>query len=187
MKSLLAWMFVVMATAAWAETPEQRARMYFSDIEHGRYAEAAGHIEPSQLKEFRNLMGFYLELPPEPRKQFIDTFFGANHSPESLQRMNDVEFFSAILGFMLRQFEATGGLHLDSLEILGGVREGKTTIHLVTRNRVSVGAVTAETMDVLSLRKVGGQWRVMMSSNIKGLPEQLKAAFGSMNAPRPGP
>jgi hypothetical protein len=53
MRLISALVLLILAPAVRAETPEQRARMYFSAIGEGKYTEAAGHVEPGQLKEFR--------------------------------------------------------------------------------------------------------------------------------------
>jgi hypothetical protein len=123
-------------------------------------------------------MEFYKAIPEQNRNQFIETFFGAEYTVESLEKLNDTEFFSGIFNAIMKQIGASGDLNFDGLEILGGVNEGKDITHLVTRNRVSVGEIEMETMEVLSLKKHGDDWKIMLSGKISGLPAQLKAAFG---------
>lgn len=176
MKYLLT-IVLLLTSAVCAETPAERAKVYFSDIENRNFAAAAGHFDPDHLKEFRVMMGFYKEIPPKAQSQFIQTFFGADQTVEKLEKIDDVEFFTGVFNFIMRQADAAGGLSFDGLEILGEVKEGKDISHLVTRNRISVGEIEIEAMEVVSLKKVGSEWRIMMSGKIKGLPDQLKAAF----------
>lgn len=55
---------------------------------------------------------------------------------------------------------------------------GKDVAHVVTRNKVSVGEIEVEAMEVVSFRKVGSEWKALMLGKIKGLASQLKAALG---------
>jgi hypothetical protein len=177
----LVLILVLFSNFASAETSTDRAKMYFSDIENRNFTAAAEHFDPVQLKEFRKMMEFYKEIPPEAQKQFIQTFFGAEQTLESMETVTDTEFFSGLFSFIMKQADAAGGLSFDGIEILGEVKEGKHVSHLVTRNRVSVGELEMEAMEVISLKKVGDEWRVLMSGKIKGLPQQLKAAFNAQN------
>ena len=36
-----------------------------------------------------NMMEFYKEVPPEAQAQFIQTFFGADQTVESVEQLND--------------------------------------------------------------------------------------------------
>tara|TARA_R110002049_G_scaffold124997_25_gene280597 strand:- start:4029 stop:4400 length:372 start_codon:yes stop_codon:yes gene_type:complete len=89
----------------------------------------------------------------------------------------DVEFFASIFNFVMQQADQAGGINFEGVEILGEVKEGDNIAHLVTRNRVSVGEMEVEAMEVVSLKKNGEDWRMLMAGNIKGLPAQLNAVF----------
>jgi len=148
----LVLILLLVSNTAWAETPEERAKLYFTDIESGNFVAAAKHFDPSQLKEFRSTMEFYKEIPVR-------------------------DHFAKLFTFMMRQADAVGGLNFDGLEILGGVKEGSDISHLVTRNRVTVGKLNVEAMEVVSLMKSGDEWRILMSGQIKGFADQLRATF----------
>ncbi len=173
----LVLILLLVSNTAWAETPEERAKLYFTDIESGNFVAAAKHFDPSQLKEFRSTMEFYKEIPVRDQTEFIQTFFGADQTTESLDKISDVDFFAKLFTFMMRQADAVGGLNFDGLEILGGVKEGSDISHLVTRNRVTVGKLNVEAMEVVSLMKSGDEWRILMSGQIKGFADQLRATF----------
>ena len=176
MKYLLL-ILLLLTSAASAETPEERAELYFSDIESGNFSAVAKHFDPSQLKTFRSRMGFYKEIPARDQAEFIQTFFDAGQTVDSLDKISDSDFFAGLFKFTMRQAEAAGNLNFDGLEILGEVKEGSDVTHLVTKNRVRVGETNLEAMKVVSLKKNGKDWHIMMSEQIQGLPDQLKAAF----------
>lgn len=166
----------MIAQVSFAETASDRAKMYFEDLQQGKYKVAASHFDPSQLKEFRQMMEFYKALPEEHSKRFVQTFFGENQSVDKVAKLSDAEFFAGMLTFIMRQAQAAGGVDFNGFQVLGEVPEGEV-IHLVTRNQVSVGHISTEAMEVVSLKKNGDEWRMLMSGKVKGLPNQIKAAF----------
>ena len=172
---------VFLSGFAWADTPEAVALAYFSDLESGNYAAAAEKFDPEQLAEFRTQMEFYKEIPLDAQSQFIQMFFGSADSVESIDKLTDVEFFSGLFVFMQRQVELAGRLSFDGIEILGSVEEGEDVSHLVTRNRVSVEEIEIEALEVVSLKKQGEKWYMMLQGQLKGLPQQLKIGFGAAN------
>jgi len=177
MKILIPILLLV-SNLAWAETSAEFAKAYFGDLESGNFEAAAEKFDPEQLNEFRTMMEFYKEIPAQAQTQFIQTFFGPDQTIETVDKATDVQFFSGVFSFIMRQAEAAGGLNFDGFEILGEVMEGDV-VHLVTRNRVSVGELEMEAMEVVSVKKQGDSWKLMLSGKMKGLPEQLKAAFGA--------
>ncbi len=168
---------LLFTSLSWGETSTERAKIYFSAIESRDFSAAAGHFDPDHLREFRHMMEFYKEIPPEVQIQLIQALFGADQTVESLDKISDVEFFAGVFNFIMRQVDAAGGLNFDGVEILGEVKEGDDISHLVTRSRVSVGKIEMEAMEVISLKKSREGWRVLMSGKIKGLPDQLKRTF----------
>lgn len=177
MKFIIVLAVSLVSHVCLAETAIERTELYFDDLKARQYKAAASHFDPEQLKEFRVMMEFYKEIPEEPQREFIKAFFGEHQSTESVQALSDTEFFAGMFIFIMQRAEATGGLNFDGLEILGTVAEGEDKAHLVTRNRISMGEVEIEAMEVVSLKKYGNNWKVMMSGRIKGLPAQLKSAF----------
>lgn len=176
--TLLSLILLACPLMAFAETPEERAELYFADVQRLDFDAAVGHYDPDGLREFREEFSFYKELPAQQQAQFIQTFFGPMETVESVRKLSDQAFFAAIFKFVMRQAEAAGGLNFDELEILGGVPEGDDVRHLVTRNRVSVGEIQVEAMEVVSLKQHGEEWRILMSGKLKGMADQMKAALG---------
>lgn len=177
MKKLIFLIAILLSTHTTAETSKERTIMYFNDLQSGNYLNAASHFDPQQLKEFRTMMEFYKEMPAEMQNKFLATFYGPGSTVESISKFDDSQFFAAMFGFIMRQAESIGGINFDATEILGAVQEGNNIEHLVTRSKVSAGELDMEAMEVVSLVKRGGRWYIMMSGKIKGLPQQIKAAF----------
>ena len=94
--------------------------------------------------------------------------------------MSDSEFFASFLRAALAQAEAIGTIDFDDMEILGEVMEGPDLAHVVTRNTVSVGEVEVEGMEVVSCRKQGDEWKLLVSTQMKGLANQIRAALAQV-------
>lgn len=168
---------------SYAETAIERAHQYFDDLKAYKFIDAASHFDTDQLKEFRSLMEFYKEIPAEAQAHFITTFFGKDHTHHTLSELSDLEFFAGVFDFLMKQADAMGGLNFENIEILGEVPEGDNLVHLVTRNKVIMGEIELESMEVVSLKKNDHTWKVMLNSQIKGLPAQIKAAFHRSSQP----
>lgn len=176
-KFLLVLLMLFLSNNTWSETPAERAQMFFNDMKKRHFSMLSDHFDPVQLKEFRAMMQFYKEIPEQAKSQAIQSIFGADQTLESVEKMTDAQFFTKLMELVMRRAEAFGKLTIDSVEILGGVEEGDDIRHLVTRTRVSVGELTTTKMEVLSLKRFGDEWRIQLSGKMKGLPNQLKAAF----------
>jgi len=50
----------------------------------------------------------------------------------------------------------------------------------VTRNQVTVGDVKVEGMEVVSCKKRGDEWKLLVSTQMKGLANQIRAAITSV-------
>lgn len=171
------WMVLLFTSLnAFAKTPSEVAANYYGALKQKDYVAAAKFFAPSALAEFRQNLAFMNELPDGGGK-FFGTFFGAGASKESVGKLSNVDFFAAFMRAVMAQAETVGGANFGKMEILGEVPEGKDKVHVLSRNRVSVGELEMESMDVASVALVDGEWKMLMSGKIKGMAAQLKAAL----------
>jgi hypothetical protein len=49
---------------------------------------------------------------------------------------------------------------------------------VVTRNKVGVGELKIESMEVMSFKKTADGWKALLNGEMTGVAAQLKAAFG---------
>ncbi len=109
------------------------------------------------------MLDFGDALPKEEAKQFYLTFFGEHASEETVSKMSDLDFFSQFLSFTTKQVEAAGEISFHKLEILGEIPVGDTIMHVLTRSNISVGDIEVESMEVISFRKIEGEWKALLS------------------------
>lgn len=162
-----------------ATAPETTAAFY-AQLQKGDFEAAAGYFDPPALTEFRQSLNIINDAPPAAQQQFREAFFGAGATAESIAKMSDRQFFASFLRSAITQAEALGRVNFDDLEILGEVMEGPDVAHVVTRNQVTVGDVKVEGMEVVSCKKRGDEWKLLVSTQMKGLANQIRAALSSV-------
>jgi hypothetical protein len=126
------------------------------------------------------MMSFVTEFPEDEQDGFYATFFGSDASKDSVAKLSDAQFFAGFLAAAASGLDSKtqADLSLGDIKVLGEVPEGPNVAHVVTRSKGKVGDVDVESMDVLSFTKSNGVWRVMLSGELKGIPQQLRAALG---------
>ena len=144
-------------------TAPETTSAFFEQLQKGNYEAAAAFFDPPAVKEFRESLNIIDEAPLAAQSQFREAFFGAGATAESIAKLSDLEFFSFFLKAALGQAEALGTANFDSMEVLGEVMEGPDLAHVVTRTKVSVGEIEVEGMEVVSCRKRGDEWKLLLS------------------------
>jgi len=168
---------LLLSSSAFAKTASEMATEYFGTLQQKDYGRAATFFDPAALGEFRQIMSFVNEISDEGQQQFYTIFFGPEANRQSTGKLSDADFFAAFLRATMAQAEKLGGVNFEKMEILGEVMEGKDVAHVVTRNKVSVGEVEVEAMEVISFKKIGSDWKALLSGKIKGMANQLKATL----------
>ncbi len=164
-------------SSVYAETASETAAEYFNVLKKKHYNTAATYFDPTALNDFRQTMSFINEIPAEAQQEFFQVFFGPGANQKSISELSDTDFFASFLRAVMAQAEAAGTINIEGIEILGKVMEGSDIAHIVTRNRASVGKIYMESMEVISFKKKGNEWKLLMSGKIKGMANQLRSAF----------
>lgn len=165
------------SVSSLGQSASERAKEYYEVFKSGEYGKAADFFAPQALADFREMMDFVDEIPVEGSAQFYSTFFGPGATKETVTALSDSEYFSGFLAFVMRQAEMAGGINFDGVEILGEIPEGEDVMHVLTRNRISMGEMEVEAMEVVSFQKVEGEWKTILSGKMKGMAAQLQKAF----------
>ncbi len=167
--------------SVYAKSASDVAAEYYGVLKTKNYEEAASYFDQAALSEFRNMMSFITELPDQKVEGVLAVFFGEGATKDTVSKLPDSKFFSSFLSAMMSRAEAAGGLNFDGMEILGEIKEGEDISHVVTRNKVTVGDITLEAMEVVSFRKIDGEWKALMSGKLKGMATQMRAALSQAN------
>lgn len=163
-------------TPAQAKTPMETAREYFDDLKQERYESAAAMFDPDALHTFRESFSFLLELPAETGTPVVRMFFGPQSTPASVKKLQDDQFYALMLKSLMNM---AGKANFDRLQIIGELSEAPDLAHVVSRNSVTVQGITVEKMEVLSMKKQGEGWKLLMTGEIKGFAGKLKNSLGA--------
>ena len=168
------------AQAAYSQTASDAAVKYFNKLKSKDYEAAAAMFFPPALAEFRKKMGFMSEIPDDEREGIYATFFGPDADKDTVAKLSDAQFFAAFLGSVIDQAEAQAQTEpqLRDVQVLGEVPEGPKVRHVVTRSKMKAGELEVESMEVVSFTNNNGVWQATLSGQMKGLPQQLRAALG---------
>lgn len=167
---------LLLPITAQAKLASQVAADYYNALKRSDYPAAASFYDRNALREFRSMMSFINELPPQTSLQVYKKLFGDSATKLSVNALNDVDFFAAFLGAMMANVQAQTKLSFDQLQIIGEVIEGPM-VHVVTRNKVSAGTLKVEAMEVISLKRTSKRWRILMSGRIKGMAESIRQSL----------
>ena len=107
------------------------------------------------------------------------SYFGPGATKESVKAMSNVDFYSYLLRVVMAKAAQLGQIDFRKVEVLGSVPEGDSLRHVVTRTHVGLGEITMEAMEVISFKKMGDKWGILLQGKIKGMAQQFKKALES--------
>ena len=162
---------------AFANDPEELSQAYFKMLSQQQWDEIAKLYDPASLKEFREMMSFLVEVPDEAAPRVLGGFFGQGATKESVKALSDQAFFSFFLRGVMAQASQLGELDFKQVEVLGAIPESDSLKHVVVRTHIGVGEMDMEAMEVISFRKKGDQWGLLMQGKLKGLAQRIKKAL----------
>jgi len=162
------------ATAGTAETPEALAASYFTFLQQRAWDRVAGMFDPAALKEFRQMLAFFDELPDDLSAKVLPAFFGPGADKKQVREMSDVRFFENVFRTVMAQAKKQGAVDFRKIEVLGSVEEGPEVRHVLVRVHMGVADTSLESTQVLSFRNSGSGWMLMMKEKMKGTAQQIR-------------
>jgi hypothetical protein len=171
------------ASVALAEDkPEEVAHTYIRGLADQRLTVVAETMHPAALDRFKQILvriAEMIEAAPADRKppeKMVSALFGESGlSTVKVDPPNEVfvRFMSNLTTFVPQIREMTAG---SEYQVIGHVDEGNMA-HVVFRATLRRGKVEMTKMEVLSLKRDGTQWKVMLTDDltdlIVGLGRQL--------------
>jgi len=146
-----------------------------SSLDWDEYAEL---MHPEALQDFKDLLVSVLEATGETDRATqmgLVSFFDGARDAEAVIALEPEELFAAFMRGVVSQSpqmrEAFAGV---DFEIIGTVYEGNDLAHVVYRMQMSLEGLDMTQVDVVSLRRSGTDWRMLLTGEFEGLAEQLK-------------
>lgn len=172
------------ATAA-VSSPEDMALVAVDAIKVQKYEAFAKAMHPEALREFRSTMSALLDAASRAKQssQVLPLFDGAKRI-EDLKKLDDLAFFVSFMqGAMKVNPETKEALAKMKVQVLGHLPEGKTTEHVVYRTTFPGTGPGLESVKVISLRKDGETWGLLLGGDVEAIIASLKQRLKG----RPGP
>lgn len=157
----------------YALAPERIARTHFEMLRNKQWVEIAHLYDPEELSDIREMVGIIFELPDEVSAKYLDTIFGPGTTKVKVRAMTDYIFFANFLRFVMEQTDQWIQNQFKKIDILGSVKEGDNLVHVVSRMQFAIDDTTMESIKVVSFKKVGNDWHILLRGEIKGLIQQM--------------
>lgn len=173
----LATLLLVSTGAALAAPPppEQVVASYVAALTGGRFDEAAAQMDPRDLERFRALLEPLFDIEAKPGEPGPLALLDGVKDVASAKALPAPAFFNAFLNGLSKLNPAFGAsLRTATSETLGSVPEGADTLHFVCRSKAKVGELSLTKMTVVTLHRVGGEWKIALSGEIEGLAETIR-------------
>ena len=158
-----------------ASTPEELILSMGEATRAGDWDGMAGLMHPSALAEVRELFMPLLASPATA--EMLPMLFGME-TAEEVANLTDAQLFAALMQRVLAGEEVTAELLKSAtVEIVGTVREGADTVHVLSRIRMTYGKGSFAGLEVGSALRDGAVWRGLLSGEIAGLAAMLQQAL----------
>jgi hypothetical protein len=176
MRWLLSFALLLLVTPAFAQTPEQVAKGYMEAMRSGDMEHVATYMHPAGLEKFKLILVQAAEVlgaadaSADPRTDTaLKVLFGQD-GPQSAKDAAAKELFVRFLDNLHRAAPMMQRMLADSsYEFIGHVDEGGNQTHVVYRVTMNTGGASVTKLEVLSLKRDGEEWKVMLTGEIEGL------------------
>jgi PleD family two-component response regulator len=177
------------ATAHSAETPEEVAHTYIRAMADARINVVADQMHPSALDRFKGIMtdvATAIEAAPADRKppvKMITALFG-EEGTAVVKDLSPRDVFVRFMSNLTTFVPQIRVMHAGSeYQVLGHVDEGGNISHVVFRATLAQGQHEMTKMSVLSLKRDGEHWKMLLTDDL----ENLIAGLGKQLAAPPMP
>lgn len=162
---------------AAAESPESVVQRYSAALKAGDYQKCAELMHPEALEKFRNLLLPLLDVPPGHDKDDSALALFGGKDAAAVKKLSPTEFFASFMGGMTGKApglkEALGSANMTPI---GSVPEGDV-LHVVCRTSAALQGASFSMMEVVSVKRSAGNWRVLLSGEIEGMAELLRSSM----------
>lgn len=156
--------------------PEEIVQAYVGSLRAGRYDEVGRLLDVEGCKRLQTqLVPVIKESHTANPEAGLLKLFDGIETVEGLEKLSPEEFVAAFFGGVTKLnpvFKET--LSSMTAKVIGTVPEGDGVLHVVCRITNSNAGMNITKVSVISLKKNGGKWGVMLSSEIENMAEQVR-------------
>ena len=171
-------------------TPEALAQQQLEAVNRGDWKAYAANMHPKSLGRLQEMMMPIIdatETKSTRAGQDMRSMLFGGRSSADLKAMSPNEFFEIFMTSVTKFPGMAEALKNARGQVLGQVKEGENTVHIVTRTSTSIpGIPTFSKMEVMSFEREGDQWKGLLSGEMElqlGQMMQQIAAATAQQAP----
>lgn len=142
----------------------------------------AAAMHPEALAQFGTMVGPFLRMAGQQQNESMGDMlqlFGVKTAAE----LADLPPERLFTGFMRVSMAGLDSVELGAPEIIGGLAEGDSLVHVVYRMGVTAGGQAYSNVSLASLKRWQGRWKLMLSGSLDGMVQP----FGAMGSGDPVP
>jgi hypothetical protein len=169
------------SSAAEKAAIEKVAAEAMEAVKTMKWKKYAAVMHPEALRAFRNMLMPSLQIvvkKEQEEQEDVLAFFDGAANLKTVMSWEPKQFFVSFLkGRVTKQPPLKDSLTNMESKILGTVREGKDLAHVVVRLQfmnIKVKGVAATNIGVVSLKRSGKEWRLLLTDDMRGVAEQFK-------------
>ncbi|MEN1729489.1 MAG: hypothetical protein AAGJ52_13720 [Pseudomonadota bacterium] len=151
--------------------PEETVIHYFSAIEDRGINDVAHLIHPDEALRFREMVFPLIEqMANSSDKAMLDSFFGTD-SVDEIADLSPVQFMNSFTTII-----ASNGISVnyEDVRVIGVVPENEDR-HVLVRFSILGQYGSAESLEVVTVRKHSGTWMATLSGELEGFGKQVQA------------
>ena len=134
-------------------------------------------MHPDALAKAKRMFGAVVAADASGRVG--ELFFGVDDT-KSYDALSDSGCFVALMTNLSKHMPAFAeAMKTAEFHVIGILPEGKDLSHVVYRTDAKAEDLEITRTSVLSLRRHGGEWRMLLTGNIEGLAARLSQMSGS--------
>lgn len=166
-----------------ASDPEGTARLFLEALAAQEFMVAALLTDPAELR--RDRLAFDSLLVADTANYLSRRIFRVD-SVAQLRRMSDAEFSAHLETFTsLLRADPAYWANVRGAEVIGSVRQGADTAHVVYRWRFPSDSLPMRSTQATTMIRSGGRWWAQMLSNYRPLIALLKEPLVPIEISRP--
>ena len=155
-------------------SPEEVVRAYFHSLRDHGFTGVVEFMHPDEMSRFKGMLIPLIEADFQSgERELLDSILGPKATLTDVKSISPKDFMRACMGMIDAQLDHAR-LSFDKVDVLGSVKEDDI-LHVVSRLRFGVDDIVVTQMEVISLRQYNGDWKLLLTGDMEGLAQALRA------------
>lgn len=156
------------------ESAQQVTMRFVDAMRASDWKKVATLMHPAALHDLRGFFSVLLDAPnADPMRREL---LGVSSAAEA-KAMSDTAMFEALLRFSAKSPELGDAFRAAKVQILGEIKEGPDTTHVVYRMHMTLEGTPVSTMDVFSLARSPAGWRGLLKGDMAAFAAAIRTAI----------